>query len=330
MKEKVDEIISAGIKSQASDIHFVPSAERVFLKMRIEGVMESISTLDLATYEKILAYLKFVSQLNVSERKSSQSGMLQVTHEDTLYHIRISTLPQSVGSEATVLRLLKAEFSARPMLDNELLFQMMKLSHGLILITGPTGSGKSTLMYHLLAYARDKLQKQIITIEDPVEQTLHETIQVNVNEKAGITYRSSFKAILRCDHDIIMIGEIRDEETAKQVINAALSGHLVLSTLHANNCTGAVERLLEMGNNPSEIKQAVQLITNQRLIKMHSGRELLLEMLNQQQVEDYLSEKAVTHFSPIAEQLETLYHSQQITLAELEKHRVVHKSLKTV
>ncbi|ULG71093.1 competence type IV pilus ATPase ComGA [Macrococcus brunensis] len=323
MKEKVDEIISAGIKRQASDIHFVPSAEHIYLKMRIEGVIERISTMDHTTYEKILAYLKFVSQLNVSERKTSQSGMLQVTHEDTLYHIRISTLPQSVGSEAAVLRLLKAEFSAEPLIDNELLFQMMKLSHGLILMTGPTGSGKSTLMYHLLAYARDKLQKQIITIEDPVEQTLHETIQVNVNEKAGITYQSSFKAILRCDPDIIMIGEIRDDETAKQVINAALSGHLVLSTLHANNCTGAIERLMEMGNNPSEIKQAVQLITNQRLIRMRTGRELVLEMFNQQQVEEYFSNQAVDHYISIAEQLETLYHSQQITLSELEKHRVV-------
>ncbi|TDM04342.1 competence type IV pilus ATPase ComGA [Macrococcus carouselicus] len=323
MKEIVHQIIVEGINRNASDIHFIPSAGSVHLKMRMEGQIEKIEQLDMETYEKIIAYLKFVSGLNVSERKRSQSGMLEFLHEDIHYHIRLSTLPQSVGSEAVVMRLLKAEFTSGHRVDNRQLYAMMKLSHGLILITGPTGSGKSTLMYHLLTNARDELSRQIITIEDPVEQTLNETIQVNVNEKAGITYRDSFKAILRCDPDIIMIGEIRDEETAKQVINAALSGHLVLSTLHASNSIGAIERLLEMGINQSEIKQAVQLITNQRLIKMDAGRRLVIEMLDHEQIEHYLKTAELKRFISLDEQIDDLYQSASISLAELEKYRVV-------
>ncbi|GGB04856.1 type II/IV secretion system protein [Macrococcus hajekii] len=323
MKEIVEEIIAGGIRRQASDIHFIPSSGVVFLKMRLDGQIELIDQMEIDDYEKMLAYMKFVSNLNVSERKKSQSGMLEHIFEGKLYHIRLSTLPQSVGSEAIVLRILKAEFTAHHLLENHLLYAMMKLSHGLILITGPTGSGKSTLMYHLLAYARDQLNRQIITIEDPVEQTLSGTIQVNVNDKAGITYRNSFKAILRCDPDIIMIGEIRDEETAKQVINAALSGHLVLSTLHASHSLGAVERLLEMGVQKSEIRQAVQLITNQRLVKYSAGRQLVLEFLSQSQIHSYLEHKKIADYITLDQQIEDLYRDSTIPLSELEKHRVV-------
>jgi len=143
----------------------------------------------------------------------------------------------------------------------------MYQSEGLFLFTGPTGSGKTTLMYELMYALKREKNKHIITIEDPVEQTLNGIVQVSVNEKANITYQQSFKAILRCDPDVIMIGEIRDDITAKQVIQASLSGHLVLSTMHASDTIGAIHRLVELGVTVEQIKQGISCITNQRLVK---------------------------------------------------------------
>ncbi|TDM13145.1 competence type IV pilus ATPase ComGA [Macrococcus lamae] len=325
MEQIVNQIIVNSIERHASDIHFIPCREHVQLKLRIEGEMHFVESLDISHYERILAYLKFVSRLDVSDKKKSQSGIVIITHSDQQYHIRVSTLPQSIGTEAAVLRILKAQFSSRIIENTELLYGTMKLSHGLILITGPTGSGKSTLMYNLLNFARKTLNRQIITIEDPVEQLLEDTIQISVNDKADITYQNSFKAILRCDPDIIMIGEIRDELTAKQVINASLSGHLVLSTLHASNTPGAVERLLEMGIKPSELKQAVKLITSQRLIKSGISRKLVIETLTSEQIKQLLTGVPITAFNSLLEQIQRMYDEQLITTEELEKFRVVNQ-----
>ncbi|KAA1040109.1 competence type IV pilus ATPase ComGA [Macrococcus equipercicus] len=325
MEQIVNQIIKSSIDSNASDIHFIPCREAVQLKQRIDGEMHFVQTLELHHYERILAYLKFVSRLDVADKKKAQSGVVAIIHEDQQFHVRVSTLPQSIGTEAAVLRILKAQFTSRLIDNTEILYETMKLSHGLILITGPTGSGKSTLMYNLLAHARQTLNRQIITIEDPVEQILEDTIQISVNEKAEITFQNSFKAILRCDPDIVMIGEIRDELTAKQVINASLSGHLVLSTLHASDTPGAVERLLEMGIRHSELKQSVKLITSQRLIKSGGSRKLVIETLTNAHIHQLLAGQPLQAFNPLLAQIQQLHDGQLITTEELEKFRVVNQ-----
>ncbi len=325
MEQIVNQLIKDSINKNASDIHFIPCRNQVQLKLRVDGDMHSVDSLTHDHYERILAYLKFVSRLDIADKKKAQSGVVVIDHEAHLYHIRVSTLPQSTGTEAAVLRILKAQFTSRFIENTELLYDTMKLSHGLVLITGPTGSGKSTLMYNLLSYARQTLNRQIITIEDPVEQVLEDTIQISVNEKADITYQNSFKAIMRCDPDIVMIGEIRDELTAKQVINASLSGHLVLSTLHASDTPGAVERLLEMGIKESELKQAVMLITSQRLIKSKNGRRLVIETLTSSQIKELLAGKQLSAFNPLIEQIKAMYEHDLISTEELEKFHVAKK-----
>lgn len=162
----------------------------------------------------------------------------------------------------------------------------MNKKQGLILFTGPTGSGKSTLMYQMVLYAHEELNLNVISIENPVEQLIKGITQVSINKKAGIDYVNSFKAILRCDPDVILIGEIRDAEVAKCVIQASLSGHLVLSTMHSSNCKGAILRLLEMGVSVQEISQAINLISNQRLITNNKNqRQLVCEIINNNQIQ---------------------------------------------
>ncbi len=162
----------------------------------------------------------------------------------------------------------------------------MNKKQGLILLTGPTGSGKSTLMYQLVLYAFQELNLNVITIENPVEQLLKGITQVSVNHKAGIDYVNSFKAILRCDPDVILIGEIRDAEVVKCVIQASLSGHLVLTTMHSSNCKGAILRLLEMGISVQEISQAINVISNQRLVTTTlNQRKLVCESITNNQIQ---------------------------------------------
>lgn len=322
MEQLLNQIIVEAIKANASDIHFIPERE-VQIKLRIRGNIQHYNQLKLVSYEKLLVYMKFSSHLDVSEKKSAQSGMMDFMYEENLYHIRVSTLPLSIGSEGCVLRILKAHFH-ETQIQQVSLYDYMKLSHGLLLLTGPTGSGKSTLLYSLLNFAKTKLNKQIITIEDPVEQRLDGVYQVNVNPKAGIDYGSAFKAILRCDPDIIMIGEIRDKNVAKEVIQASLSGHLVLSTMHANDTFGAVERLIEMDITKSELTQAIKLITSQRLINTRNERRLIIEELTKSQIEKLINNECV-QVHTLNDQLKEIYEANLIDISELEKFNVATK-----
>lgn len=269
-------IINDATISNATDIHFIPEKDdSIIVQMRVNGDNHLYDIhLDTQLYNRLLIYMKFISQLDVSERNKAQSG--QFIYEGTInLYLRISTIPLSLGIESCSIRLTPQFFDGERMesrnQDFETIRNEMYQSEGLFLFTGPTGSGKSTLMYELLYDLKHNLNKHIITIEDPVEQTLDGVVQVSVNEKANITYQNSFKAILRCDPDVIMIGEIRDEITAKQVIQASLSGHLILSTMHARDNLGAIYRLLELGITKEQIKQGIACIANQRLVKQELG-----------------------------------------------------------
>ncbi|WP_459349828.1 competence type IV pilus ATPase ComGA [Staphylococcus pettenkoferi] len=279
------EMISRAIKHEASDIHFIPSEDEVFVKFRINDNLQSFESIQHETYTKLLTYMKYLAGLNVSTHIIAQSGRYLFKAKRP-YYLRISTLPLSLGIESCVIRLIPQYFEQHSETKHgDILYKLMNKKQGLILFSGPTGSGKSTLMYQMINYAKDQLNLNIITVEDPIEQKINGITQISINEKAGINYASSFKAILRCDPDIILIGEIRDANVAKYVIQASMSGHLVLSTIHANDCRGTLLRLLEMGISEQEIKQALINITNQRLIPISDDkRELVCEMMMKEDI----------------------------------------------
>ncbi|MDU4612463.1 MAG: ATPase, T2SS/T4P/T4SS family, partial [Staphylococcus epidermidis] len=255
------------------------------IKLRIKDELTIYDTLSFPIYKKLLIYMKFQSGLDVSTQHRAQSGRYSYKMK-RLYYLRISTLPLSLGNESCVIRIVPQYFQTkRESYEFKDFKHFMKKKQGLLLFSGPTGSGKSTLMYQMVLYAHQNLNLNVISVEDPVEQILNGITQISVNEKAGINYESSFKAILRCDPDVILIGEIRDSTVAKYVIQASLSGHLVLSTMHANDCKGALLRLLEMGISVQELCQAINLISNQRLITTTTNtRQLVSELMFQSQI----------------------------------------------
>ncbi|PKI15550.1 competence protein ComGA [Staphylococcus shinii] len=280
MKLLFNSMIEKAINSNASDIHFIPADKEVLIKFRIGDELKSIETLQLNNYLKLLTYMKYQAGLDVSKHNTAQSGRY-IYKLKQIYFLRISTLPLSLGNESCVIRIIPQYFQKHKNNQNIThLYNLMNKKQGLILLSGPTGSGKSTLMYHMLMYAKEHLNLNIITIEEPVEQLINGITQISLNEKAGINYEDSFKAILRCDPDIILIGEIRDANVAKYVIQASLSGHLVLSTIHASNCKGVILRLLEMGITVQQLIQSIVSILNQRLITTNENkRELVYEQI---------------------------------------------------
>lgn len=286
MKMLFQEIVNYAIKHTASDIHFIPTEHHTLIKLRINDQLINYDTLAHAIYKKLLVYMKFKSGLDVSTQQLAQSGRYTYKLQN-MYYLRFSTLPLSLGNESCVIRIVPQYFQQRrDSYEFKDFKHLMNKKQGLLLFSGPTGSGKSTLMYQMVMHAYQNLNLNVISIEDPVEQLLDGITQISVNEKAGINYTNSFKAILRCDPDVILIGEIRDAYIAKCVIQASLSGHLVLTTLHANDCKGALLRLLEMGVTVQELCQSINLISNQRLITTQTNtRELVCEVMNQNQVE---------------------------------------------
>lgn len=288
--DSIQEIINKAIEMKASDVHFIPVKNEVSIKFRINDNLEQYEQIGNSIYQKLLVYMKFQAGLDVSTQQVAQSGRYSY-HFNKIYFLRISTLPLSLGQESCVIRIVPQFFQQQKSTYKFNDFKhLMNKKQGLLLFSGPTGSGKSTLMYQMVSYANKALNLNVISIEDPVEMQIPGIVQINVNDKAGINYVNSFKAILRCDPDVILIGEIRDKDVAKCVIQASLSGHLVLTTLHATDCKGAILRLLEMGISVQELIQATNLIINQRLVTtIKQQRQLVCEILSQQQLRYFFS-----------------------------------------
>lgn len=321
MEQFLTDIINDGINKFASDIHFIPTDNEVLVKFRVHGEIQYYTTIEIEYFNKLLSYIKFIAHLDVSEKNKAQSGIIQMEIDECLFNIRASTLPLALGDEACVMRVIKQTFETDIDSLDDILMEHIKKSSGLIIISGPTGSGKSTLMYELIHFAKHNLNRHVISIEDPVEQQIDGIIQVNLNEKANITYESALKAILRCDPDIIMMGEVRDEVVAKEVINASLSGHLVITTLHANDCVGALHRLKDMGIKQSDIMQSLNLIINQRLIKLNtqSHRKRIYEYLSQSDIKAFLTQENI-EYETLSAQIKELYENDQISQCEFEKY----------
>lgn len=323
MQLLIDHVVQYAITHEASDIHFIPNSSQVDVKLRIKDYLKPFDTLNLETYQKMLTLLKFKAGLDVSSRHKAQSGRYIYEYE-TLYYLRVSTLPLNLGNESCVIRITPQLFHTDINQTAYDIQKTMEKKQGLILFSGPTGAGKSTLMYQMVVYAKEKLNLNIITIEDPVEQLLNGVTQISVNEKADITYGNSLKAILRCDPDVILIGEIRDGLIANDVIQASLSGHLVLSTIHANDCKGVLLRLIEMGITKQDLLQALNLIVNQRLITTNdNSRKLVYELMSQDDIRYFLDHNFVLpkHFESLNDKLTELKKKGEIDDVTLRKYQ---------
>src|SRR6478735_6803337 len=269
----VHRVIAEAVERGASDIHFEPQEEEMRVRYRIDGVLQEAATVPASAIPAVVSRVKILSDLDIAERRIPQDGRISMEVGDKPIDLRVATLPAQYG-EKVVMRILD---QSKVMIQLEQLGMLPQAlerftkafsqAHGAVLVTGPTGSGKSTSLYGALNQL-NTVEKHIITIEDPVEYQLTGITQVQVNNKAGLTFASGLRSMMRADPDIIMVGEIRDRETAQIAIEAALTGHLVLSTLHTNDAPGAVTRLIEMGVEPFLVGSAVDCVVAQRLARL--------------------------------------------------------------
>ncbi len=268
----VDGLLLRAVRERASDLHFEPFESHFAVRLRVEGTLRTVETHDPALAVPATSRLKVLADLNIAERRVPQDGRLRITADGRAVDLRISTLPTHFG-ESVVLRVLDGERS-RPGLEELGLPEpirsefraMVERPGGLVLVTGPTGSGKTTTLYGALRFL-NTTDRKIVTVEDPVEYELPGVMQVGVNASIGRTFATTLRALLRQDPDVLLVGEIRDEETARVAVQAALTGHLVLATLHTNDAAGAVVRLVDMGVEPYLIASALSGVLAQRLLR---------------------------------------------------------------
>jgi type IV pilus assembly protein PilB len=268
----VNLLISQGIQDKASDIHIEPGEHDLGVRYRIDGVLHEMQAAPKAIQNGVISRLKIMSDIDIAERRKPQDGRMSVSHGGRKIDLRVATLPTVYG-EKVVMRILDNNSSSMDLSNLNLLernFKTFETSYkkpyGMILVTGPTGSGKSTTLYTTLhAVARPEIN--VITVEDPVEYRMKGINQVQVNPKAGLTFASALRSILRSDPDVVLLGEIRDHETAQIAIEASLTGHLVLSTLHTNDAPSAITRLTEMDIEPFLVGSALDCVVAQRLAR---------------------------------------------------------------
>jgi type II secretory ATPase GspE/PulE/Tfp pilus assembly ATPase PilB-like protein len=269
----VDTMLADGIGSRASDIHVEPVEGGVIVRYRIDGVLRQVMKIPRAAGIPLISRIKIMGGMDIADRLRPQDGRARVAVNGQPVDLRISTLPASLGekvvirvlnTQATVLQLDALGFEPG---EREVMQRMLRAKEGIVLVTGPTGSGKTTTLYAALRLVQNE-GVNIVTVEDPVEYRLGASIvQVQVNEKAGLTFASALRSILRQDPDVVLVGEIRDQETAQIAVQAALTGHLVLSTLHTNDAPSTITRLMDMGMEPYKIASALRGVIAQRLIR---------------------------------------------------------------
>ena len=266
------DILKKSIKEKASDIHIEPFRDFLKIRIRVDGRMKEMTDLSLDLYSSLISVIKFKANMDITEKRLPQDGRIDVKINNTIIDIRISTVPTTYG-EKIVLRLLNRNsflkkkeelgFSKKAIKKIE---QIISKKTGILLVTGPTGSGKTTTVYSILQELKNT-DKNIMTIEEPVEYRMDGMNQIQVNNKVGLTFEKGLKSILRQDPDIIMVGEIRDVETAKTAVRAAITGHLVISTLHTNDAISSVARLLDMEIPTYLLNASLIGVISQRLVR---------------------------------------------------------------
>lgn len=268
----INSLLAEAVKNKASDIHLEPFESRLSVRLRVDGVLNEVASLAARLAPYIVSRIKVMARLDIAEKRIPQDGRLSLKLGERVFDVRVSTLPSRHG-ERVVLRLLDASQAHLTLTDLGMQSQILEKMHellaepnGIILVTGPTGSGKTTTLYGGLALLNDQ-SRNIMTVEDPVEYALDGVSQTQVNPKVGMTFASGLRAILRQDPDVVMVGEIRDMETAEMAIQASLTGHLVLSTVHTNSAVAAITRLRDMGVEPFLLASTVKGILAQRLVR---------------------------------------------------------------
>jgi type IV pilus assembly protein PilB len=268
----VNLLVTQAISDRASDIHIEPAESDLRVRYRIDGVLHEMQRAPKQIQSGVISRLKIMSDIDIAERRKPQDGRMSVVHQGRKIDLRVATLP-TVWGEKVVMRILDNSTASLDLRDLSFLEQNLDVyseayhkPYGMILVTGPTGSGKSTTLYATLN-AVSKPEINVITVEDPVEYRLAGINQVQVNVKAGLTFAGALRSILRSDPDVVLLGEVRDHETAQIAIEAALTGHLVLSTLHTNDAPSAVTRLIEMGIEPFLVGSALDCVVAQRLAR---------------------------------------------------------------
>lgn len=270
--QTVNLLIEYAIRSGASDIHIEPREEYISVRYRVDGILREANKLPKKVHGALVSRIKILSNLKIDERRAPQDGRFKIQLTNAVYALRVSTLPITEG-EKVVMRILNESSDAATLeelgywgisLDN--INNAIKQPHGMVLVTGPTGSGKSTSLFSILSLL-NKPSINISTVEDPVEYRIQGANQVQLNPKAGMTFASGLRALMRQDPNVIMVGEIRDGETADIAVQAALTGHLVFATLHTNNSSTTLPRLLDMGVEPFLIASTVRAVVGQRLVR---------------------------------------------------------------
>ena len=323
VKNLMNKIINDSIDKRASDIHIYPDKSgNSFIKLRVNGHLSKYEQFSNRELEAVISLLKFNSNIDISRNKEPQSGRFVYNYNEKDYFLGVSTLPLSELNEGCVVRIFINELEDVDYSifeeDSKYINDLSKKAYGLVLFSGPTGSGKSTSMYKLANELASK-DKQVITVEDPVEKHISSLIQMQVNEKAGINYDNALKSILRCDPDAMVIGEIRDYKTASQVVTSSFSGHLVLSTIHAENSIGVINRLRDLNLSLEDIKQTIICIISQRLVNLTNGkRGLVTEILKKEDIHEYIDNNKIVGVS-LDQKFELACEKGLITTDEKEK-----------
>lgn len=323
VKNLMNQILNDSIEKRASDIHIYPhTSGDSFIKLRVGGHLSKYEQFSNREIEAIISLLKYNSNIDISRNKEPQSGRFVYKYNEKDYYLRVSTLPLNELNEGCVVRIFINELEDVDYSifdeDSKYINELSKRAYGLVLFSGPTGSGKSTSMYKLASDLASR-DKQVITVEDPVEKKISSLIQMQVNEKAGINYDNALKSILRCDPDVMVIGEIRDYKTASQVITSSFSGHLVLSTIHAENSIGVINRLRDLNLSLEDIKQTVICIISQRLVNLTNGkRGLVTEILKKEDIHEYIDNNRI-HENSLERKFKLACEKGLITTDEKEK-----------
>jgi type IV pilus assembly protein PilB len=293
--EILNTLLEYAVAEKASDLHIEIMEDKVLVRLRIDGILRDIIELPKAIQPALIARIKILSNLKIDEHRIPQDGRFRFDIGEEAISLRVSILPGFYGENA-VMRLLFE--SARPLSLEELglkganltrVTEQIKKPHGMILVTGPTGCGKTTTLYSILNML-NKSEVKICTIEDPVEYDIHRLTQIQVNPKTGLTFASGLRSLLRHDPDIMMVGEIRDKETATIAVHAALTGHLVLSTLHTNEASGALPRFMDMGIEPFLLNSTVNMVIAQRLVR-HICKACIEEYMPDQQAISFFEQR---------------------------------------
>jgi len=268
----VNTILFQALKMRASDVHFHPYVDRMQVRIRIDGILYDMDPIPRKVQEAIVSRIKVMGKMDIAERRLPQDGRASIRLGDGEVDVRISSIPTTYG-ERIVMRLLDKsarvytldEIGLEPK-NRAMLREYLNFSHGIILVTGPTGSGKTTTLYAAMSEV-DTTQKNVLTIEDPVEYSLPGVSQVQVNTKKGLTFANGLRSFLRQDPDVMMVGEIRDLETGEVAIRAALTGHLVFSTVHTNDAPSTITRMVDQGIEPYLVASSMVLVIAQRLVR---------------------------------------------------------------